>query len=260
MSIRTTSAGLNRESEEPEVSLLDDETGLQSIDALDGEGTESHHIPMKYSVESFLDSVVEDRSKVTAACECGDCAQPHRPPCVSRIIDAEGKARISIILGPAERSEHLPLVLALIDSASETDVVDITVVSSVSGEAGTISQRSILSAIDRCKGTVITRAGALTTMGDVVIWLSGDKLLMPEIGAIFMRQPIAAYIGDTADYERKLKDFRESLKEFSDYIVERGLFTQEEINTMYCTCGLLALYGPKLKDRIANLKPTKRSK
>ena len=258
MSNRTTSAGLNTGSEEPEVSLMDDETGLQSIDALDTETTESLHIPRKYSVESFLDSVLEDRSTVKADCSCGD-GPAHRPPCVSRIIDAEGHARITIILGPAERSEHLPLVLALIDSASETDVVDITVVSNVSGEAGTISQRSILSAIDRCKGTVITRAGALTTMGDVVIWLSGDKLLIPEIGAIFMRQPIAAYYGDTADYERKLKDFRESLKEFSDYIVERGLFTTDEINTMYSTCGLLALYGPKLKERVAGLKNVKLS-
>ena len=253
MSNRTTSAGLNKESEEPEVSLIGDDVGLQNIDALDPseESTESLSFG---DLESFFESIIEDRSKVSAGPECCGQQAPARP-CVSRVIDAEGNARICIILGPHERSEFLPLVLGLIDSASEKDVVDLTVVSSVTGEAGTTSQRSILSAIDRCKGTVITRAGALTTMGDVVIWLSGDKLLMPRIGSIFMRQPIAAYFGDTVDYERKLKDFRESLKEFSDYIVERGLFTQEEIDTMYSSCGLLALCGDELQKRISSLKP-----
>ena len=94
-------------------------------------------------------------------------------------------------------------------------------------------------------------------MGDVVIWLAGDKPLMSRISAVFMRQPIAGYIGDTVDYERKLKDFRESLKEFSDYIVERGLFSNEEIDKMYNNCGLLALYGDELQKRISSLKPVK---
>lgn len=252
MSNRTMSAGLGKESEEPEVSLIGDDVGLQNIDALDA-AEESRSSFFHGSLESFFASVIEDREKVSAGPDT--CGQPAARPCVSRVIDADGNARICIILGPHERSEFLPLVLGLIDSASEKDVVDLTVVSSVSGEAGTTSQRSILSAIDRCKGTVITRAGSLTTMGDVVIWLSGDKLLMPRIGAIFMRQPIAAYFGDTVDYERKLKDFRESLKEFSDYIVERGLFTQEEIDTMYSSCGLLALCGDELQKRISSLKP-----
>ena len=254
MSNRNMSAGLDEKSEEPEVSLIGDDVGLQNIDALD-EAEESRASFFHGSLESFFASVIENRDKVTA----GPCVNDQCParPCVSRVIDAEGNARICIILGPRERSEFLPLVLGLIDSASEKDVVDLTVVSSVSGEAGTTSQRSILSAIDRCKGTVITRAGSLTTMGDVVIWLSGDKLLMPRIGAIFMRQPVAGYIGDTVDYERKLKDFRESLKEFSDYIVERGLFTQEEIDMMYNSCGLLALCGDELQNRIASLKDAK---
>lgn len=251
MSNRTTSAGLGKESEEPEVSLIGDDVGLQSIDALDP-AEESQHSFFHGSLEAFFQSVIDDRGKVSAGPMC--CEQVPARPCVSRVIDAEGNARICIILGPHERSEFLPLVLGLIDSASEKDVVDLTVVSNVSGEAGTISQRSILSAIDRCKGTVITRAGSLTTMGDVVIWLSGDKPIIPRIGAIFMRQPIAGYCGDTADYERKLKDFRESLKEFSDFIVERGLFTQEEIDTMYNSCGLLALYGDELRKRLASLK------
>lgn len=254
MSNRTTSAGLNRESEEPEVSLIGDEVGLQNIDALDDDVEKPASI-FHGSLESFFQSIIENRSQVSAGPEC--CAQAPARPCVSRVIDADGVQRICIILGPHERSEFLPLVLGLIDSASEKDVVDLTIVSNVSGEAGTISQRSILSAIDRCKGTVITRAGTLTTVGDVVIWLSGDKLLMPRIGAIFMRQPIAGYVGDTVDYERKLKDFRESLKEFSDFIVERGLFTQAEIDTMYDECGLLALYGPELQERIASLKDVK---
>jgi len=255
MSNRTTSAGLDKKSEEPEVSLIGDDVGLQNIDALDENGGTPKDSFFHGSLEAFFESVIEERGKVVAGPDCG--GQVPARPCVSRVIDAEGVARICIILGPHERSEFLPLVLSLIDSASEKDVVDLTIVSNVSGEAGTISQRSILSAIDRCKGTVITRAGTLTTVGDVVIWLAGDKLMIPKIGAIFMRQPIAAYIGDTVDYERKLKDFRDSLKEFSDYIVQRGLFTQEEIDRMYGNCGLLSLFGSELQNRVASLKEVK---
>lgn len=250
-------AGLREETDEPTVALFgDDLTSLTSVSEINEDGSSATETfngkKWKYALESLTEPQ-DAHGQVSNGPECCNSDGDHRP-CVSRVIDANGNATIKIILGYKERSEYLPLVTALIDSASENDVVDLTVVANVSGEAGTISQRSILSALDSCKGHVITRAGTITTMGDAVIWLSGDECRMPKMGAIFMRQPISGFVGDAVDYERKAKDFRESLKEFSDYIVARGLFTQEEIDTMYESCGLLSLYGDALHERLANLK------
>ncbi len=174
---------------------------------------------------------------------------------MSRVIDANGNASITIILDRNERYNHLPTVLGLIDSASEKDVVDLTLVADIGCEDGTIEQRSILSALDRCRATVITRAGVLSSVGDVAIWLSGDEVRISHIGSIFMRQPMNGFFGDTADYESKLADHLASLREFSEFIVARGLFTQEELDTMYKNRSMCALFGPALHDRISKLQP-----
>ena len=118
-----------------------------------------------------------------------------------------------------------------------------------------MSQRSLLAAIHSCKGHVITRAGILTTVGDVAMWLSGKELRIPrKMGAIFMRQPVSGYMGDTADFESKLQDFKDSMKEFGDYIEARGLFQKEELDQMYQHRSLLVLFGDKLQERLKNLK------
>ena len=235
-------AGLNEESI---ASLLGDDTlQLTSVD-----DKESDDLGPTASTEGLCDQISTDANG-------GSQEQQTRDrPAVSRVIDAEGHARISIIYGPQERTTAKGTIIAFIDSASENDIVDITLVSSVTGEAGTMEQRSILSAIDRCRGTVITRAGALTTLGDVAIWLSGDVRKMSPIGCVLVRQPLAGFCGDTADYEERLKNCREAIREYSDFVVECGMFTQEEMDAMYEHRTVISLYGDKLRQRIANLKP-----
>lgn len=208
--------------------------------------------------DESLESLIEKSIQNAKACnEEGQCqgGRPPCPPCVSRVMDTDEKARITILLGPLERTTYLGIVIGLIDSASENDVVDLTVVGSPSGQAGTMSQRSILAAISRCKGHVITRAGALTTVGDVAIWLSGKEVRIPKMGLILMRQPVSGFVGDTADFESKLNDYKESMKEFGDFIVERGLFSQEEVDKMYTNRAILSSFGDDLRKRVANLKP-----
>lgn len=175
-------------------------------------------------------------------------------PAVSRVIDAEGKAKVTIYLDDYSLFKHIGLIVGLIDAATENDVVDITVISTPCGMSGTIEHRSILSAISRCKAHVITRAGALTTFGEVAIWLSGKERRMSKMGAIFLRQPIAAYFGDTADYENQLKAFKDSLNEYRDFIADCGLFTKEELNGLYKHRGMLHLSYQDLTERIASLK------
>ena len=176
-------------------------------------------------------------------------------PNISRVIDEEGNSHISIILGPLEKTRWSAMVVGMIDSASETDTIDITICANSYGVCDTYTHRSILSAIDRCKASVTTHAGALTTIGDVAVWLSGDVLkYSKKMSFIMIRQPLTGFEGDIADYESKIAGAKESWKEFSGYVAERGLFTKSELATMFETRGLLCLYGRELEARVANLK------
>lgn len=225
------------------------ETSEQIVPAIPG--TEGLH----FSMESFGPDLGLD--KQVKACEEQPAVTGQLPPpMVSRTPDEkEGRDRITVVLGPLERTQYLGIVISLIDSASENDVVDISIIGNPGGQAGTMSQRSLLAAIHSCKGHVITRAGILTTVGDVAMWLSGKELRIPrKMGAIFMRQPVSGYMGDTADFESKLQDFKDSMKEFGDYIEARGLFQKEELDQMYQHRSLLVLFGDKLQERLKNLK------
>lgn len=232
-------AGLN---EETVVTLTGDD--LSQLTPVTEEDNSDDNVS---STEAFKSSPVADDD------DCHCVRQEQQRPCVSRVIDANGHAKCTVILGPYERYNFAGTVVSILDSASENDVVDITIVATYAN-TGTMEYRSILSAIDRCRGTVITRAGALTTLGDVAIWLAGDVRKMSSIGCVFVRQPTSGYCGDGADHELRLANFREAVQEFSAFIIETGFFTEKEIDDMYEHRGLIALYGDNLQQRLANLK------
>ena len=189
------------------------------------------------------------------ATECATCEPRNEyPPCVSRVIDADGNARISIVLGQPERTKWLATVIGLLDSASENDQVDITIVDCPRCD-DLYSHRSLLSSIDRCRANVITHAGCLSNIGDIALWLAGDELRWSKkMTAIFTRQQFAGYGGDIRDLVGKSKDAEFSFKEYRDYISKRGLFTRAELDTMYETRGMLTLFRDVLEARVTGLK------
>lgn len=183
-------------------------------------------------------------------------SQGPQAPYASRVIGEDGSAKISIYLGEAEKDRWLGQIIGLMDSASEKDSVEITITPNYSGICDTYSYRSLLSAVERCKAPVTTRAGILSSIGDVALWLAGDEpKWSAHMTAIFMRQPLAGYGGDIADLERKSRDAVSSFKEYSGYIAARGLFSQAELSNMYETRGMLSLFGSELEARMAKLKP-----
>lgn len=197
-------------------------------------------------------------SKINSEGE-GCCQQGQQacyPPCICRVMTDEttGSNRISIVFGSLERTRYLAHVIGLFDSASEKDRIDLTICDSVIGN-DVYSHRSLLSAIDRCRATVITHAGFLTSLGDVAIWLSGDEIHWSKhMTAILVRQQIYGYGGDIRDMVGKGRDAEASFKEYRNFIAARGLFTKQELDQMYETRGLLALSGRTLEARMANLK------
>ena len=200
---------------------------------------------------------------LSAAAPVADCCEqgqyPNRfPMCASRVIDAEtGTARINIILGIPERTKWLANIIGLIDSASEKDVVDITI-DACPMTNNVYGIRSLLSAVERCRATVITHAGALETLGDIALWLSGDVIKWSKhMTAFFVRQQGFGYSGDIRDFVGKAEDACASFKEFRDYIAARGLFTEMEMNNMFETRGMLSLFGRELEARMNGLKQVK---
>ena len=225
----------------------DDLSMLKKISDLDAGQPEG-------STENIQVKIQPTAGGVTAGPECEECLQ--KLPNVSRVYDEDsGVAHINIVLGGLERTKWLATIVGLLDSASEKDTVDLTVCANCYGICDTYSHRSILSALDRCKASVTTHAGALTTIGDVAVWLSGDVLkYSKKMSFIMIRQPLTGFEGDIADYESKVAGAKESWKEFSSYVAARGLFTKSELTTMYETRGQLFLYGKELEARVAGLK------
>lgn len=182
----------------------------------------------------------------------GQCSQ--RPMCVSRVIGTDNSQRIHVVLGFAERTKWLATVIGIMDSASEKDTIDITITDCPLLD-NVYSTRSLLSAIDRCRATVITHAGALTTLGDIALWLSGDQLKWSKhMSVVFVRQQGFGFGGDIRDYVGKAQNAYDSFREFRDFIAARGLFTGEELDHMYETRGMLSLFGRELEARVNGLK------
>ena len=232
----------------------DDQTSVlfgEDLTALKEVGTLEDGQPSAATESLTVEGLEQKDKKVTACAEhsCGQVA----PPCMSRVIDDQGNARIHIVLGMPERNKWLGQIIGLIDSASENDVVDITI--DACGCDSGYSNRSLLSAVERCKGTVITHAGFLTSVADVALWLAGDVLKWSKhMTAIMMRQQVFGYGGDVRDFVAKAEDAKTNFQEFSAYISERGLFTAAELSKMYETRGMLSLSGQELDARMAKLK------
>lgn len=235
----------HHDDDQPSVLFGEDLTALKEVATLE-EGQPSA------ATESLNVEGLEQKDNKVTACAETRCAQ-EVPPCISRVIDRNGNARIHIVLGMAERSRWVGQIVGLIDSASENDVIDITI--DACGCNSVYSNRSILSAIERCKGTVITHAGFLTSVADVALWLAGDVLKWSKhMTAIMIRQQVYGFGGDVRDFVSKAEDAKTNFAEFSEYISARGLFTSAELKNMYETRGMLSLSGQELDARMAKLK------
>jgi len=191
----------------------------------------------------------------------GGSAEPEsRPPLVSKVIDANGNARISIIYDghPYTGGGLTGVITGLLDSASENDVVDITIATALQNfnnpTTNVFGTLSLLSSIKACKAKVITRIGCFTSIGDCAIWLSGDDRRVSPMAWLAVRQPRMSICGTTTDVEFRVEDVKVQMKTITDYIVESGLLTQEEIDKMYDEQTMIGISYGALFERINALK------
>lgn len=183
-----------------------------------------------------------------------------RPPLVSKVIDANGNAYISIIYDghPYTGGGNCGVITGLLDSASENDVVDITIATALQNfnqpVMNPFSVLSILSSIRTCKAKVITRIGCFTSLADCALWLSGTDRRISPMGWLAVRQPRMSVCGTTTDAEFRVEDVKVQEKTIADFVVASGLLKQEEIDKMYDEQTMIGLSYEDLFNRISALK------
>lgn len=185
--------------------------------------------------------------------------KPPTPCYISRYVNADGSALVRIyMLGTFLR--YANCYVAILDSASDKDVIEITIDTEAIGPEACFAMgyRSLLSAIHRCKAKVITKAGTLMSVARVALWLSGDEVQISPIGWIRMEQLPFATGGFLIDGEDNLKEAKETWNEFSNYIAEQGLCTLEEMTEMYTNRKILSYYGHDLQEAVARVNARKR--
>lgn len=226
----------------------EDSAMLKSVSDLERESSDEIH-DIGASTESLTDEV---NGMNDAPQNCNQQPEDRKcpPPCVSRTIDANGRATLRIILTD-DFYKYTGVLVGLIDSSTENDLVEITIDAETSKTDNTFAVRSFLSAIDRCKAKVVTRAGTLCSMSRIALWLSGDECWMSPCGWICLKQTSGFAAGDVADVEAKCQEVKASWEEFKSFIAKRGLFTIEELENLYVSRGILSLCGETLRKRVA---------
>lgn len=204
-------------------------------------------------------SIVSDSSAVTAEGEQPG-AQGKRPPLVSKVIDAEGHARITIMYDSSRVTGggDMATFVGLIDAAEANDVVDLTVMTSLAhlndGGPSLLDTINLLSAINRCKAHVVTRAGCLSSLSDIAVWLSGDERHMSPMGWVVVRQPSTGFAGSVTDMGDRDEANKAQIKQFTDFIVKTGFLTDAEIKRIIDDQDVVGFSYDELDARIKALK------
>lgn len=215
----------------------------------------------KNQIEASVEALegLDPKSKVTAG-ENGACECEKRPPLVSKVIDANGSAYISILYDghPYTGGGEMGVITGLLDSASEKDVVDITIATALQNfnqpTTNVFKTLSLLSSIRNCKAKVITRIGCFASFDDCAIWLSGTDRRVSPMAWLAVRQPRFAMTGTTLDAEFRVEDVKIQIKTMTDFIVEKGLLTQEEVDKICNEQAMVGMSYDALFERIKSLK------
>lgn len=236
--------------------------------SLEGNDADEAYLSMFNSVGSERNQIeasvealegLDPKAKVLAG-ENGACECEKRPPLVSKVIDSSGSAYISILYDghPFTGGGEMGVITGLLDSASEKDVVDITIATALQNfnqpTTNIFKTLSLLSSIKKCKAKVITRIGCFTSFDDCAIWLSGADRRVSPMAWLAVRQPRMAISGATLDAEFRVEDVKIQMKTLTDFIVDKGLLTQEEVDKIYNEQAIVGMSYDKLFERIESLK------
>lgn len=184
-----------------------------------------------------------------------------RRPLVSKVIDKEsGSARITIIFDGLNETggNDVGMICSLINNATANDVVDLTLATYSLQFGGSTSNMfgilSLINAMCSCKAKTITRAGCLMSISDCAIWLTGKDRRMGPMGWLAVRQPSGCGGGTLQDTVFRVEDVLVQVKTLTDFIVSKGLLTEEEVKLLFEEQAMISLSYDELNERLASLK------
>ena len=212
------------------------------------------------SFEAIKDKIQQASGNIKdGGCCNGDC---QAKPLVSKVIDADGNAKIIVIYDgcSATGGGDTAAIVTLLDNATASDVVDVTIAMSVAsfnngGGTSIWKSLSLLGALKRCKAKVITRAGSLCSLIDTALWLSGRERVLGPAGLLLISQPRGDFYGTLNDTSSYVADTKLVLKELLSFIVdEKKFLTQEEVDAMFENNSQIFCFGEELKQRVAGIQ------
>ena len=184
-----------------------------------------------------------------------------RRPLISKVIDeGSGAARITIIFDGLNETggNDIGMICSLINNATAKDIVDLTLATYSLTFGGTTSNMfgilSLLNAMRNCKAKTITRAGCLMSISDCAIWLTGKDRRMGPMGWLAVRQPSGCGGGTLQDTVFRVEDVLNQVKTLTDFIVDKGLLTAEEVKLLFEEQAMISLCYDELEARLANHK------
>ena len=211
-----------------------------------------------------LDVSVEDLKITDAAStpKAGECCAggEKRPPLCQKVIGQEGNIYTILYDGnPLSGGDQLSMFTGLINAAVESDTVDFTIMTCFNNYSrysfDLIKVLSLLNALKYCKAKkIITRAGCLTSLGDCALWLSGNDRRIGPMSWLMIRPPKQITEGSMRDLELRSVDMKKQIDAFGEFIISKGLLTEDEVNRLYQDEAVISLSYDDLQARIDALK------
>ena len=211
-----------------------------------------------------LDVSTEDLKLADAAAtpRAGECCAggDKRPPLCSKVNGAEGTIYTILYDGnPLSGGDQMSVFTGLINAAVESDTVDLTIMTCFNNYSRSsfdlIKVLPLLNALKYCKAKkIITRAGCLTSLGDCALWLSGNDRRIGPMTWLMIRPPKQISEGSMRDLELRSADMKKQIDAFGEFIVNKGLLTEDEVNRLYQDEAVISLSYDDLRARIDALK------
>lgn len=207
-----------------------------------------------------LEDLQISENKIKAEGEKGCCCE-HRPPLCSKVIGADGSAKITILYDGSQVTggDSISMFRAMIDSAVESDVVDITIMTCFNNFAraanDTVRILSLLNSIKNCKAKrIITRAGLLGTIGDCALWLSGTERHVGPMMWLMVKPYRMITEGSMRDIDERSDVMRANIELLGSICTDAGLLTEDEVKRLYDDECSVSLSYEDLTSRIDALK------
>jgi ATP-dependent protease ClpP protease subunit len=154
-----------------------------------------------------------------------------RYPTISHYTDEDGKSTWVIsIRGVIGSQEMYTDVCNILLTAKEED----TVIISLNTPGGVVfTGLAIISAMDKCKGTVVTRVIGMAASCGALIWSHGHKLEMCPFSRLMFHASSGGFMGKTRDQKDYAEVTESLMKSVNQCALDKNILTEKQFEDMF---------------------------